>query len=92
MLGTDLCFILISSLHVSHKKTSNTCIAIHEIFRKQQDCQESAKSKYATINAAMELDGTKVGTWFYISTFVQFSHWLTDSLIAVIGRITLHLD
>ena len=74
-----MCFVLISSLHVSHKKTCHTCVAIHEIFRKQQ---ESAKSKYATINAAMERDGTKVGTG---STFAQFSHWLTDSLIAVIG-------
>ena len=45
-----------------HAKPGHTCVAIHEIFRKQQ---EAVKSKYATINA-MKLEGTKVGTWFYI--------------------------
>ena len=46
-----------------HTKPGHTCIAIHEIFRKQQ---EAVKSKYATINA-MKQEGTKVGTFFYNS-------------------------
>ena len=52
-----ICMKCVASVHT---KPGHTCIAIHEIFRKQQ---EAVKSKYATINA-MKLQGTKVCTWF----------------------------
>ena len=54
-----ICMKCVASVHT---KPGHTCVAIHEIFRKQQ---EAVKSKYATINA-MKLEGTKVGIWFYI--------------------------
>ena len=41
-----------------HTKPGHTCVAIYEIFRRQQD---AVKSKCATIDA-MKLEGTKVGT------------------------------
>ena len=47
-----------------HTKPGHTCVAIHEIFRKQQD---AVKSKCATIDA-MKLEGTKVSTQWYICT------------------------
>ena len=56
-----ICMKCVASVHTKH---GHTCVAIHEIFRKQQ---EAVKSKYATINA-MKLQGTKVSTWFYICT------------------------
>ena len=56
-----ICMKCIASVHM---KPGHTCVAVHEIFRKQQ---EAVKSKYATINA-MKLEGTKVGKWFYICT------------------------
>ena len=40
-----------------HTKPGHTCVAIHEIFRKQQD---AVKSKCETISA-MKVEGTKVG-------------------------------
>ena len=52
-----ICMKCVASVHT---KPGHTCVAIHEIFRKQQ---EAVKSKYATINA-MKLEGTKVSTWF----------------------------
>ena len=54
-----ICMKCVASVHT---KPGHTCVAIHEIFRKQQ---EAVKSKYSTINA-MKLEGTKVGTWLYI--------------------------
>ena len=54
-----ICMKCVASVHT---KPGHTCVAIHEIFRKQQ---EAVKSKYSTINA-MKLEGTKVGTWFYV--------------------------
>ena len=56
-----ICMKCVASVH---RKPGHTCVPIHEIFRKQQ---EAVKSKYATINA-MKLEGTEVGTWFYICT------------------------
>ena len=44
-----------------HTKPGHTCVAIHEIFRRQQD---AVKSKCATIDA-MKLEGIKVGTQFF---------------------------
>ena len=49
--------ICIKCLASVHTRPSHTCVAIHQIFRKQQDAM---KSKCATINA-MKLEGTKVG-------------------------------
>ena len=68
-----ICMKCLASVHT---KPGHACVAIHEIFQKQQ---EAVKSKYATINA-MKLEGTKVGKWFYI-IMQKFSNWLTDSLI-----------
>ena len=51
-----------------HTKPGHTCVAIHEIFRKQKD---AVKSKCATINE-MKLEGTKVGTQFYIRAICTF--------------------
>ena len=50
-----ICMKCVASIHT---KPSHTCVAIHEIFRKQQD---AVRSKYATINA-MKLEGTEVNT------------------------------
>jgi hypothetical protein len=44
-----------------HKKPGHTCVAIHEIYRKQQD---AVKTKCATINAMLQ-EGNKVGRHFY---------------------------
>lgn len=44
-----------------HSQESHTCVAINEIYRKQQ---EAAKSKRAAINAVL-LEGTKVDTRSY---------------------------
>ena len=52
-----ICMKCLASVHT---KPGHTCVAIHEIFRKQQD---AVKSKCATINA-MKLEGTKVGCIF----------------------------
>ena len=49
-----ICMKCVASVHT---KPGHTCVAIHEIFRKQKD---AVKSKCATINA-MKLEGTKVG-------------------------------
>jgi hypothetical protein len=43
-----------------HTKAGHTCVAIHEIYRKQQD---DVKSKCATINAMLQ-EGNKVGRQF----------------------------
>ena len=43
-----------------HTKPGHTCVAIHEIFRKQQD---AVNSKCATVKA-MKREGTKVGSIF----------------------------
>ena len=48
--------ICIKCLASVHTKPGHTCVAIHEVFRKQQD---AVKSKCATINA-IKLEGTKV--------------------------------
>ena len=56
-----ICMKCVASVH---RKPGHTCVPIHEIFRRQQ---EAVKSKYSTINA-MKLEGTEVGTWFYICT------------------------
>ena len=52
-----ICMKCVASVHT---KPGHTCVAIHEIFRKQQD---AVKSKCATINA-MKREGTKVGSIF----------------------------
>ena len=52
--------ICIKCVATVHTKPGHTCIAIHDIWRKQQD---AVKSKCATINA-MKLEGTKVGSIF----------------------------
>ena len=64
--------ICIKCMASVHTKPGHTCVAItevaiHEIFRKQQD---AVKSKCASINA-MKLEGTKVGTQLYICTIAH---------------------
>ena len=50
-----------------HTKPGHLCIAIHEIWRRQQD---AVKSKCETINA-MKLEGTKVGSVnYYIQSMI----------------------
>ena len=60
--------ICIKCMASVHTKPGHTCVGIHEIFRKQKD---AVKSKCATINA-MKLEGTKVGTQFYIRAICTF--------------------
>ena len=60
--------ICMKCLATIHTKPGHTCVGIHEIFRKQKD---AVKSKCATINA-MKLEGTKVGTQFYIRAICTF--------------------
>ena len=50
-----ICMKCVASVHT---KPGHTCVATHEIFRKQKD---AVKSKFETINA-MKLEGTKVGS------------------------------
>ncbi len=52
-----ICMKCVASVHT---KPGHTCVAIHEIYRKQQ---EVVKTKCATINA-MLLEGNKVGRQF----------------------------
>ena len=52
-----ICMKCIASIH---KKPGHTCVALHEIYRKQQD---AVKTKCETINA-MLLEGEKVGGQF----------------------------
>ena len=61
-----ICMKCVASVHT---KPGHTCVAIHEIFRKQQ---EAVKSKYATINA-MKLEGNKVGSMYTCSISFNFS-------------------
>jgi hypothetical protein len=53
-----ICMKCVASIHT---KPGHTCVAIHEIYRKQQD---DVKSKCATINAMLQ-EGNKVGRQFH---------------------------
>ena len=59
-----ICMKCVASVHTN---PGHTCVAIHEIFRKQKD---AVKSKCATINA-MKLEGTEVGTQLHICTIAH---------------------
>ena len=52
-----------------HTKPGHSCVAIHEIWRRQQD---AVKSKCASINA-MKLEGTKVWSVSYYIQSMIFS-------------------
>ena len=59
--------ICIKCMASVHTKPGHACIAIYEIFRKQQD---AVRLKCATINA-MKLEGTRVGTQFCVCTIAH---------------------
>ena len=66
-----ICMKFVASVRM---KPGHTCVAVHEMFRKQQ---EAVKSKCATINA-MKLEGTKVDMVKY-SYLLYFTRYCTPS-------------
>ena len=60
-----ICMKCVASVHT---KPGHTCVAIQEIFRKQQ---EAVKSKYAIINA-MKMEGNTVGSIYTCSIYFNF--------------------
>ena len=83
-----ICMKCVASVHT---KPGHTCVAIYEIFRKQQ---EAVKSKHATINA-MKLEGNKVGaiyTCFIYFNFLLFVKYYFNTsicnLVPILSELT----